>query len=98
LIGNGVYFRPLRKIIHSDQEISVSLVASWEGSCYIDGYSFGWSPDIILVDFTPIPGPEAATCRTDIALSAPSLDIASCLEPIVPLPYLIQGFVDLQVT
>jgi hypothetical protein len=53
LIRNGVHFRPLGKIIHSNQEISVSLVASWERPCYVNGYSFKRSPDIILVHFGP---------------------------------------------
>jgi hypothetical protein len=70
------------------------MVAPLEGSCHIDGYFFEWSPDIILVHFAPILGPGAATCRTDIALSAPSLHVAPCLEPVVPLQYLIQGFVN----
>jgi hypothetical protein len=29
LVGNGVGFWPLGKIVHSDQEVSVSLVTLW---------------------------------------------------------------------
>jgi hypothetical protein len=30
LVWNGVYFRPLCKIVHSDQKVSVSLVGTWK--------------------------------------------------------------------
>jgi hypothetical protein len=76
----------------------VSLVAPWEGTCYIDGYPFERGPDIVLMHLTPIPGPGAATGCTGILLPAPLLNIASCLEPVVPLPDLIQGLDDTQVT
>jgi hypothetical protein len=33
---NGIGFWPICKIIHSNQEVSVSLVALWEGPCYIN--------------------------------------------------------------
>jgi hypothetical protein len=46
LTGNGVGFRPLGKIVHSDQDVLVSLVASWEGPCYIDGYPFEQAPTL----------------------------------------------------
>jgi hypothetical protein len=98
LIGNGVRFWPLGKVIHSDQEVSVSLVTSWEGPCSIDGYSFEWSPDIILVHLAMIPGSWSATGCTGVALSAPFLNISSHLEPVEFLPNLIQGFVVTQVT
>jgi hypothetical protein len=35
---------------------------------------------------------------TDVALLAALLNIVSYLEPVVPLPYLIQGFVNTEVT
>jgi hypothetical protein len=63
----------------------------------MDGYPLERRPNSVLVNLAPIPNPGAATCRTDVALSAPSLNIASCLEPVVPLPNLIQGLVDTQV-
>jgi hypothetical protein len=74
------------------------LAASWEGPCNIDGYSFEMSSDIILVHLSTIPSPQSATGCTDVALSAPFLNIGSRLEPVESLPNLIQGFVDTQVT
>jgi hypothetical protein len=97
LIGNGVHFRPLCKIINGDQEVFVPLVAPGEGPCYVDGYSFKRSPDIILLHLAPIPSPGAGTGCTGVALSAPSLNIAFLLGPVVPLPNLIQGLVVTQV-
>jgi hypothetical protein len=94
LIGNGVGFRPLGKVVHSDQEVSVSLAALWEGLCCINGYSFERGP----MNLAPIPGSGAATGCTGVALPAPFLNIGSCLEPVVPLPDLIQSLVDTQVT
>jgi hypothetical protein len=67
-IGNGVGLRPLREIIQSDQEVTVSLVTPWEGSCYIDGYTFERGPNIVLAHVAPILGPGAATCCTDVTL------------------------------
>jgi hypothetical protein len=78
--------------------LSVSLVALGEGPCYIDGYPFEQSPNIVLVHLIMIPGSRATTGCTGVALSAPFLNIASCLESVVPLANLIQGFVDTQVT
>jgi hypothetical protein len=49
LIRNGVGFRPLDNIVHSDQEVSASLVASWEGLCYVTGYPFERDPDVVLI-------------------------------------------------
>jgi hypothetical protein len=98
LIGNGVHFRPLYKIIHSDQEVSVSLVTSWEGPCYINGYSFKRTANIILVHLSPIPGLWAATGCTGVTLLAPFLNIGSCFEPVESLSNLIQGFINTQVT
>jgi hypothetical protein len=46
----------------------------------------------------PIPGSSAAINCTGVALTAPLLNIVSCLEPMVPLSELIQGLVDTQVT
>jgi hypothetical protein len=44
LVGNDVGFGLLGKVVHSDQEVSVSFVALWEGPCYIDGYPFERKP------------------------------------------------------
>jgi hypothetical protein len=98
MIGNGVHFQPLGKIIHSNQEILVSLVTPWKGPCYINGYSFEGGPNIILVHLALIPDLWATTGCTGVALSAPFLNIGSCLEPVEFLSNLIQGFVDTQVT
>jgi hypothetical protein len=73
----GRRLRPLGEIVHSDQEISVSLVAEREGSSYIDSYSFEWGPNIALVHLATTPCPRAATSRTDVALSATYLDVHS---------------------
>jgi hypothetical protein len=94
LIGNSVHFRPLGKIIHSDKEVSVSLVSLQEGACYISGYSFERGSNIILVHLALIPGPQASTGCTGVALSAPFLDVCSHLEPVESLSNLIQGFVN----
>jgi hypothetical protein len=93
LVGNGMEFRPLDKIVHSDQQVSVSLVAPWERPCYIDGYLFERGPVIVLMSMAPIPCSWAATGYTGVTLLVPLLNIVSCLEPIVPLPDLIQGLV-----
>jgi hypothetical protein len=82
LIGNGVHFRPLGKIIHCNQEESASLVTPWEGPSYVDGYSLERGSHIILVHLAPIPGPRTATGCTGITLPAPFLNVGSCLEPI----------------
>jgi hypothetical protein len=42
----------------------------------------------------PIPGSGSASGCTGVTLLAPFLNIVSCLEPVVPLPDLIQGFVE----
>jgi hypothetical protein len=73
------------------------LVAPWKGT-YIDGYPLERRLNIVLVHRAPIPSPGAATYCADVEQSAPSLNIASCLEPVVPLPNVIQGFVDTEVT
>jgi hypothetical protein len=44
-IRNGIGFRPLGKIVHSDQEVLVSMVASWKGPATLM---------IILLNKTPI--------------------------------------------
>jgi hypothetical protein len=98
LIGNGVGFRPLDKIVHSDQEVSVSLVARWEGLCYINGYPFERSPDVLLLHLAPILGSGAATGCTGVTLRAPLLIVDSFPEPVVPLSDLIQVLADTQVT
>jgi hypothetical protein len=58
LVGNGVGFRPRGKIVHRDQKVSVSLVALWEGPCYIDGYHFEWDPDVVMMHLVLIPWPH----------------------------------------
>jgi hypothetical protein len=68
LIENGIGFRALGKIVHSDQEVSVSLVAPWERPCYIDDYPFERSSDVVLVHLAPVPGPGATTGCTGVAL------------------------------
>jgi hypothetical protein len=78
----------LGNIIHSDQEVSVSLVALCGGSCYINGYPFEQGPDVVLMHLVLIPGAGAATGCRGVALLAPLLDIISCLEPVVTFwPY-----------
>jgi hypothetical protein len=41
-------FQPHGKIVHSDQEVLVSLVTLWEGPCYIDGYPFKQGPTLYI--------------------------------------------------
>jgi hypothetical protein len=98
LIENGIGFRPFLKIVHSGQAVSVSLVASWEGSCCIDGYFFEWGPNVVLMHLAPIPGLEAAIGCTGVTLLAPLACIISCLEPVVSLLDLIQFLIDTQMT
>jgi hypothetical protein len=76
----------------------VSLVASWEGACHINGCPFKWGSNIVLVHVAQIPGLGAATCCTDVTLLVPFLNIISCLEPVVLLLNLAQGFVNIQMT
>jgi hypothetical protein len=71
MVGKRVFFRPIGEIVHSDQEISVSLVVQREASSYIDCYTFYWGPNILLVYLSPNPCPRDATFRTDVALLAP---------------------------
>jgi hypothetical protein len=71
LAGNGVGFRPFGIIVKCGQEVSVSLVAPWEGPSYIDGYPFERSPDFVLMHLAPIPGLGAVTGCTVVALPAP---------------------------
>jgi hypothetical protein len=62
LIRNGVGFQPLHKVVHSYQEVSVSLVTSWEGPCYINGYPFEWGPNVVLMHLPQflVRGPQLA--------------------------------------
>jgi hypothetical protein len=48
LVVKGVGFRRLGEIGHSDQQISLSLIAQREGSSFIDCYSFEWAPTLYL--------------------------------------------------
>jgi hypothetical protein len=89
-VGNGMEFWPHGKIVRSDQEVSVFLVALWERPCYIDRYPFEWDPDVVLMSLAPIPGSGAPTGCAVVARLAPLLNIISCLELVVPLPCLIQ--------
>jgi hypothetical protein len=98
LIGNGVHFRPLHKIIHCNQEVSVSLVTPREGPSYVDGHSLERSSHVILVHLAPIPGPRTMTGCTGITLPAPYLNVGLCLEPIESLSNLIRGFINIQMT
>jgi hypothetical protein len=85
---------PLRKIIYSDQEVSVSLVVPGERPCYIDGYPFEHDPNIVLVHLALIPHPWVVTGCTVGTIS----QYHFLPEPVVSLTDLIQGFVDTQVT
>jgi hypothetical protein len=98
LVGNGVGFRPLSKIIHSDQEVSVPLVASWKGPSDVDDYPFERGTDVVLPHPAPVPGPGASTGCACVASSAPLLNVTLRLKPVVSSPDLIQGFVDTHVT
>jgi hypothetical protein len=53
LVGNGLGFRAQVKIVHSNQEVSVSLVAPWEDPCYINGCHCKWSPWCCTDAFVP---------------------------------------------
>jgi hypothetical protein len=88
LIGNGIGFRPL------DEEVSVSLMAPWEGPCYIDGYSFERGSR----RYTDAFGPDSWFGDRTGVLPAPLLKIFSCLESLVLLPDSILGIADTQVT
>jgi hypothetical protein len=82
LVWNDVYFWPLCKIAHSDEKLSVSVVATLKRSCYDDGDSFERSSYVVLVHLAPIPCPWAAAGCTGVTLPAPFLYICSCLEPV----------------
>jgi hypothetical protein len=56
------------------------------------------APNVVLMHLAPIVGPGAVTDCTLVTLLAPFLDIVSYLQSVVPLPDLIQGLVDIQVT
>jgi hypothetical protein len=86
LIGNGVGFRPLGKIVHNDLEVSVSLVTPWEGPCYVDSYPFERGPEVVLMHFAPIPGSGVATGCIGVSQQTPFLNIVSFLEPVVSSP------------
>jgi hypothetical protein len=98
LAWNGIGFWPLCKIIHSDEEVTVSLVDSWERACHIVAYHFICGHNIFLMNVNPIPGLGATTCSTNFALLAPSLNIASCLGPVAPLPNHISVSINPQAT
>jgi hypothetical protein len=98
LVGNGVGFRPLSKIIHSDQEVSIPLVAPRVGPSNVNGYPFERGTDVVLPHPAPVPGSVASTGCACVASSAPPLNVTLRLKPVVSLPDLIQGFVDTQVT
>jgi hypothetical protein len=66
LVWNGLYFRPLCIIVHSDQKVSIFFVASWTRPCYIDGDSLERSPYVVLVHLSPIPSPRAAAGCTGV--------------------------------
>jgi hypothetical protein len=74
------------------------LIALWEGPRYINGYLFEQGPEVVLIHLAPIPGSMAASGSIGVALAAPFLNIVSCLKPVVPLPDLIQGLIETQVT
>jgi hypothetical protein len=74
------------------------LVASWEGPSDVDAYPFERGTDVVLPHPAPIPGSGASTGCAGVAPSAPLLNDILRLKPVVSLPHLIQGFVDLQVT
>jgi hypothetical protein len=65
---------------------------------YIDSYPFEQGSEIVLMHLAAIPGLVSVTGCTGVALPASLLNIASCLEPLVPLLGLIQGFVDTGLT
>jgi hypothetical protein len=73
LFGNGVGFRSRRKIVHSDQEVSVSLVTPWEETCSMDAYPLERDPDNVLIHLAPRPGSGAATGCTGVSPPAPLL-------------------------
>jgi hypothetical protein len=93
-----VGFWPISKIVQSDQEVLISLVTLWEGTCYVSGYPSKWDPEVILMHLALIPDLGTMTGCTGVALLAPLLNIIFSLESVVPLLGLIQGLVDTQVT
>jgi hypothetical protein len=98
LVGNGVGFWPLSKIVHRDAEVSVPLVTLREESCYTDGYPFESGPNIVLIHMATSPGSQASGGCTGVTVLAPFLNIVSCLKPVVPLFDLVQGLVNTQVS
>jgi hypothetical protein len=98
LIGNGIGFRPLGKIVHSIQEVPCFLGRSMARALLHRRLSFSTGPLHCTDVFAPIPGSGTATGCTDVVLPAPLLNIISCLEPVVPLPDPTQGLLDSQVT
>jgi hypothetical protein len=59
------------------------LVALEEEPSYIDGFPFERGPNVVLIHMAPIPGLGAAIDYTSVALSAPPLNVVSCLKPAV---------------
>jgi hypothetical protein len=98
LVWNGIGFRPFSEIVHSDQEVSIPLIASREGPSDVDGYPFERGTDVVLPHPALVPGSGASTGCACVASSAPLLNVTFRLKPVVSSPDLIQGFVDTQVT
>jgi hypothetical protein len=46
LVGNGIGFRPLGKVVHSDRGVSVSLVAPWDWPCYMTAILSNGAPTL----------------------------------------------------
>jgi hypothetical protein len=86
LVWNGIGFWPFHKLVHTQQEVLVSLIAPWEGPCYIDGYPFERGTDVVLMNLAQIPGSDTTTGCTGVALLAPLLNIVSCLDYAIPYP------------
>jgi hypothetical protein len=98
LVGNGVGFCSLGKTVHSDREVSVSLLSQWEVPCHIDGNPFERGPEVVVMHLAPIPGLGPATGCTGVGLLVPLLNIVSSLESVVSLPNIFLGLDHTEVT
>lgn len=76
LVRKGVGFRPLGKIVHSDQEVSISFVAPWEGPCHIVRGSV-----VVLVHLAPTSGSGAATSQHRVLPAASTTFAGPYSEP-----------------
>jgi hypothetical protein len=99
LDGDGIGLRPLGEIVHRDHEVSVPLVAMREGSAMSMAILSNGAPTLyLLIHQASTLGSLAATGFFGVAVLVLLLDVVSCLEPVIPLPDLVHGLADTQVS